>query len=537
VSDTPLSQSERHSPEALGVRVLLIDDDETWAESTAQILEHQRDQFSVDVATSLDTARVNTTADIDCIVCDYDLESGTGLDLLTELRTDGDDRPFLLITGQGNETVASEAIGQQVTDYIPKRSLGGQSDLLARRIESAVGAYRTQKALARERRSKDAMLDILRASSSQEGLLKRFCEHLYNEYDYACVWVGTPENPVGVVPRAVTGDEDYLDEVLGPDTKPGNGTEPAFVALSEGTPCTVENIGQVEVTDEWPDVAVDAGFASATATPIAHDATTFGVLAVYDSTPGVSTDEQMLLTEYGETIGYALRAAGWKASLLSADAVSVAFEFADDDVPLVRTDRRLPSGARIEVLTRILNDETVLYVLRLIGVSEAEFEARIPDSEGVEDARVTDSADPLWAELRVPRPTPETIIAAAGGQIDGTIVEDGTATVTASVPRNEAISSIRERLESTYPNVSIQSVRGTGSTRRSRDGERLLESLTDKQRRALEVAYFSGYFERPRNHDTTDVATKLDISRQTLTQHLRAGERKLFAALFDDSDP
>jgi predicted DNA binding protein len=70
-----------------------------------------------------------------------------------------------------------------------------------------------------------------------------------------------------------------------------------------------------------------------------------------------------------------------------------------------------------------------------------------------------------------------------------------------------------------------------------RDGERLLKSLTDKQRRALEVAYFSGYFERPRNHDTTDVATKLDISRQTLTQHLRAGERKLFAALFDDSDP
>lgn len=83
----------------------------------------------------------------------------------------------------------------------------------------------------------------------------------------------------------------------------------------------------------------------------------------------------------------------------------------------------------------------------------------------------------------------------------------------------------------------VEDARVTDSTRRSRDGERLLESLTDKQRRALEVAYFSGYFERPRNHDTTDVATKRDISRQTLTQHLRAGERKLFVALFDDSDP
>ena len=536
MSDTPLSQSECRSPETPGVHALLIDDDETWAESTAQILEHQRDQFSVDVATSLDTARVNTTADIDCIVCDYDLESGTGLDLLTELRADGDDRPFLLITGQGNETVASEAIGEQVTDYIPKRSLGGQSDLLARRIESAIDAYRTRKALARERRSKDAMLDILQASSSQEGLVQRFCEHLFNEHDYTSVWIGTAEESVGVVPRAVAGDGDYLDAILDPDITPDDGTEPALVALSEEESYAVENIEQVTMTDNWPGVATDAGFASAIATPIVHDGMTFGVLAVYDSTPGVTANDRTLLEEYGETIGYALRAAGWKESLLSASPVAVEFEFTADSVPLVEMGRHLPADARIEVLTRVLDDETLLYVLRLAGVSEAEFEARIPDVENVEEAHVTSSSDLLRSEVWVSRPTPETIIAAAGGQIAETVIEDGTATVTVHVSGNEAIGSIRDDLEAVYPSMSMQSVRGTDIGRHSSDHRSLLESLTAKQRRALEVAYFSGYFERPRDHDTTEVAAKLDISRQTLTQHLRAGERKLFAGLFNQTD-
>ena len=82
----------------------------------------------------------------------------------------------------------------------------------------------------------------------------------------------------------------------------------------------------------------------------------------------------------------------------------------------------------------------------------------------------------------------------------------------------------------------MQSVRGTDIGRHSSDHRSLLESLTAKQRRVLEVAYFSGYFERPRDHDTTEVAAKLDISRQTLTQHLRAGERKLFAGLFNQTD-
>jgi len=128
------------------IRVLLVDDDELWVQSTAQLLDQQRDGFKLETATSLSAGRAAfDDIEPDCIVCDYELDEESGLDLLTEIREQDPERPFILITGQGSEQVASDAIGKQATDYIPKRSLGGHNGRLARRIETAVESYRTQQ--------------------------------------------------------------------------------------------------------------------------------------------------------------------------------------------------------------------------------------------------------------------------------------------------------------------------------------------------------------------------------------------------------
>ena len=57
--------------------------------------------------------------------------------------------------------------------------------------------------------------------------------------------------------------------------------------------------------------------------------------------------------------------------------------------------------------------------------------------------------------------------------------------------------------------------------------------LTDKQRDALRVAFHNGYFEQPRGVSATELATKFDLSRTTMTQHMRTAQRKLFGQLFD----
>lgn len=56
--------------------------------------------------------------DVDCIVSDYHLTDGTGIDLLELVREDYSDLPFLLWTNDGDETIASNAISAGVSEYI-----------------------------------------------------------------------------------------------------------------------------------------------------------------------------------------------------------------------------------------------------------------------------------------------------------------------------------------------------------------------------------------------------------------------------------
>lgn len=99
--------------------VLLVDDDRQWARATAQLLETAEPALAVTVANSLAEGReLVDHEEWECVICDYHLGDGTGLDLLTTVTDTDEGCPFLLVTGKGDEIVASEAIRSGVTDYI-----------------------------------------------------------------------------------------------------------------------------------------------------------------------------------------------------------------------------------------------------------------------------------------------------------------------------------------------------------------------------------------------------------------------------------
>jgi len=516
------------------IDVLLVDDDEMWARSTAQLLDGQRDAFSVETAGDLESAKATFgRKDPDCIVCDYMLEAGTGLDLLAAVR-DRDERPFILITGEGDEEIASEAIGQQVTDYVPKRQLGGRNDLLARRIESAVETYRTEQALARQRRSKDAMLEMLRAGSSREGLTRQFCEHLVRERAYDCAWVGTGRE--GIVPQAVAGDRGYVDEAIDPGTDPAASTEPASLTLVDGEPTVVAPLEEAGDAGPWLQTALEHGFGGAVAVPVVSDGTNFGVLAVYKTEQVVDSDETALLAEYGETLGYALQSAEWKESLFSTSPVTIELAFTDESVPLVAFDRYLPEESRLEHLTAVPQAETVLYLLRVTGTTAGVLTDAPAAIEAVENVTITETGEQLRCELVVDAPTPETIIVDQGGQITDTTVDHGRVAVRTNCTDRTVIQPLVDALRAVYEDVGVRSVGSEATTRQQRTVDELLRSLTEKQRQAIDLAFYNGYYERPREHNTTEIAEKLGVSRPTFTQHLRAAQRKLLSGILEDGD-
>ena len=144
------------------VDILLVDDDEQWARVTARLLESADEAFRIDIAHSLAEGRKRFEAtDPDCVICDYQLGDGTGLDLLETVEESDASCPFVLVTGRGDERVASEAIRRGVTDYIPKNYDNSDGTLLANRVRNAVEAAHAQHQLERERRGKAATVELL----------------------------------------------------------------------------------------------------------------------------------------------------------------------------------------------------------------------------------------------------------------------------------------------------------------------------------------------------------------------------------------
>lgn len=131
------------------VRVLHVNDDEAFAEVTARQLERVDGSLSVEAEPDPERAleRVSESS-FDVVVSDYEMPGLNGLELLRAVRERYGNLPFLLFTGSGSETVASEAIAGGVTDYLRKGVGTEQYAVLANRIRHAVDAARQRERTA-----------------------------------------------------------------------------------------------------------------------------------------------------------------------------------------------------------------------------------------------------------------------------------------------------------------------------------------------------------------------------------------------------
>jgi len=145
--------------ETTGIAVLHVDDDPAVGDLTAEMLTAQDPAFTVETATSaregFDRLR---TEEFDCIVSDYEMPEQHGIEFLDRVRDAYPAMPFILYTGEGSETVASDAIAAGVTDYLQKAFGTSQYTILANKIRNAVEKYRHQE---RARATRDRLRQIV----------------------------------------------------------------------------------------------------------------------------------------------------------------------------------------------------------------------------------------------------------------------------------------------------------------------------------------------------------------------------------------
>jgi PAS domain S-box-containing protein len=143
------------------IRILHVDDDRDFVEMAATFLERADDRFVVEPAISAGGGLDRLDDTIDCVVSDYEMPRTDGIEFLETVREDHPDLPFILFTAKGSEEVASRAISADVTDYLQKGTSTERYELLANRIDNAVGATRSRRLLAERTRRLETLINNL----------------------------------------------------------------------------------------------------------------------------------------------------------------------------------------------------------------------------------------------------------------------------------------------------------------------------------------------------------------------------------------
>ncbi|MHA2371245.1 MAG: response regulator, partial [Candidatus Hodarchaeales archaeon] len=106
-------------------RILLVDDDPEFLGITKEFL--LQEEPALDILTTPNPSKaleITRTQSLDAIVSDYQMPEMDGLQLLAQIRTDGNFLPFIMFTGRGREEVAIKALNLGANRYL-KKEVGG----------------------------------------------------------------------------------------------------------------------------------------------------------------------------------------------------------------------------------------------------------------------------------------------------------------------------------------------------------------------------------------------------------------------------
>jgi len=98
----------------------------------------------ITVRTISDASRTLSEGPIECIVSDYDLADGTGIEFLRTIRSENISIPFILYPAEGSEKIASKAISAGVSEYIHQGSNSRQWNYIVDQIVTTVKKSQSQ---------------------------------------------------------------------------------------------------------------------------------------------------------------------------------------------------------------------------------------------------------------------------------------------------------------------------------------------------------------------------------------------------------
>lgn len=186
-----------------------------------------------------------------------------------------------------------------------------------------------------------------------------------------------------------------------------------------------------------------------------------------------------------------------------------------------------------EVVT--LEDGSHLQYWTISGISLSSYMDIIQNQPEAIDARILETVDGTH-RVEV-HSTPNSLSAKIedhDGYQTGGKLEDRTLNIITEFPATVDATAFIEDANEVYPDLEVVSQRLLSTSELSRS--LLKETLSDRQWTTIQIAYYAGYFDRPRTSNGEELAERMEISRQTVNRHLRDAERRLVRFIMEDLD-
>lgn len=376
-------------------------------------------------------------------------------------------------------------------------------------------------------------------SSTRDEIVQAVCDRFAAADVYRFAWIGIPD-PVTdeVTPEAWAGVEDgYLETITVTVDESPTGQGPVGRAVRTHEPQVQNNIPADPPFDPWRQAALDRGYQSCIFVPLVYQNTLYGILNLYAGQPNIFNQmEEAVLTELGETIGYALNALERKQALVSEQSVELEFRLQKGKPPLFRFAAEHNCEFEFEnIVQRADGSPGIFFTIRGVpsdevlafGKSSPDIEELIlvsdRDGEALFECRLRDSA--FLLSLLDRGAMPQTVTATG---------DEGYAVI--RVPRSSNIRGFVELFNAQYEAVELVGRREVDEpikTQHEFEAE-FRTRLTERQEDILHTAYASGFFDWPRETTAQELADMLGVSQPTVSRHIRAGEQTLFGLMFDE---
>ena len=372
-------------------------------------------------------------------------------------------------------------------------------------------------------------------AETQEEIDHTVCERLTDTDRFEFAWIGSVDPATDTVePRAWAGAEQgYLDGRS--VAVAASETEPAGRTAATGEVTLVNNVAAGLRDAPWRSDALTRDFLSVLSIPLVYNDLRHGVLTVYaDTKDAFDGTARAVLSELGETVASALSAIERKHALLTTSMTRVEFAIEDPTFLLSRLARTAECTLSYEGgIQHTSAGEGVFVTVEDADVRTVAETAA--DMAAIDDVTRISGEGPEGGVLRLGLSGPFLALELAD---HGAIFREATADPTATtlvvdVPESIDARNITRLVRETFSTVELERKR-TLELGSDRDlHSQFLADLTERQLEVLRTAYYSGYFESPRENTGEEVAKTLDISPPAFYQHVRTVQRKLFAALFE----